>query len=86
MLHAELATNYVGLRGLEEQAKLLADTVSTYKEAYDLTKALFDGKIASPIDVTRARTQLHDAKAAQLKTVSAKRYGDELFLVARVRR
>ena len=72
MLHAELATNYVGLRGLDEQAKLLADTVSTYNEAYDLTKALFEGKIASPIDVTRARTQLHDAKA-QLSDIAGRR-------------
>jgi NodT family efflux transporter outer membrane factor (OMF) lipoprotein len=63
MLHAELATDYVGLRGLDEQAKLLTDTVSAYSEAYDLTKSLFQGKIASPIDVTRAETQLHDAQA-----------------------
>jgi NodT family efflux transporter outer membrane factor (OMF) lipoprotein len=63
MLHAQLATSYVELRGLDEEAGLLSDTVAAYREAYQLTKALFDGKIASPIDVTRAATQLHDAEA-----------------------
>ncbi len=63
MLHAELADDYVALRGLDEEAKLLADTVATYDQAYQLTHNLFEGKIASLIDVTRAETQLHDAEA-----------------------
>lgn len=72
MLHAELATQYVGLRGTDDEAKLLADTVATYQQAYDLTKALYDGKIASPIDVTRAQTQLHDAEA-QVSDIAGRR-------------
>jgi NodT family efflux transporter outer membrane factor (OMF) lipoprotein len=72
MLHAELADDYAALRGLDEEAKLLADTVTAYTEAHRLTNNLFLGKIASRIDVTRAETQLHDAQA-QVSDINARR-------------
>jgi NodT family efflux transporter outer membrane factor (OMF) lipoprotein len=72
MLHAELATNYLDLRGLDEQAKLLDDTVGAYRQAYELTNALYQGKIASPIDVARAATQLHAAEA-QVSDIAGRR-------------
>jgi NodT family efflux transporter outer membrane factor (OMF) lipoprotein len=72
MLHAEVADNYMALRGLDEEAKLLADTVAAYQQAYELTSDLYAGKIASDIDVTRAETQLHDAEA-QVSDIAARR-------------
>ena len=61
-LHAELARAYVDLRGLDDQAKLLADTITIYRDALNLTKSRLKDKIASPVDVDRAN-QLSSAEA-----------------------
>ena len=62
-LHAELARDYVDLRGFDAQAKLLADTITIYSSALNLTRERLKAKIAPPIDEQRALTQLSDAQA-----------------------
>jgi outer membrane protein, multidrug efflux system len=62
-LHAELASTYIRLRGLDSEAKLLADTVTNYQAALDLTRNRLAAQIAPPIDVERAETQLDTVKA-----------------------
>ncbi|MGB7126253.1 MAG: efflux transporter outer membrane subunit [Methylovirgula sp.] len=62
-LQAELARDYVSLRGLDRETKLLRDTVKAYQAALDLTRERLTGKIGAPIDVARAEVQLEDAKA-----------------------
>jgi NodT family efflux transporter outer membrane factor (OMF) lipoprotein len=71
-LQTELASAYFQLRGLDANAKLLADTVSAYQKAYDLTETLYQGKIAASIDVSRAATQL-DTVRAQVSDVASRR-------------
>ena len=62
-LHAELARDYINLRGLDDEAKLFADTIAIYHSALKLTQDRLAAKIASPVDVDRAQAQLSSAEA-----------------------
>jgi len=71
-LSAELAADYLTLRGLDSDANLLADTVANYQKARDLTQILFQGAVAAGMDVSRAETQLALARA-QLSDIEGRR-------------
>ena len=62
-LHAELATDYFALRGLDSEIKLLTDTVTDLEHQLDLTKRLFAGGVATGVDVAQAQTQLETVRA-----------------------
>jgi NodT family efflux transporter outer membrane factor (OMF) lipoprotein len=64
-LHAELAVDYFNLRGADAQGKLLAETVSAYRDALQLTQDRYDGGAAPLSDVMQARTQLQTAEVAE---------------------
>ncbi len=71
-LEAELATDYLLLRGLDAQRDLLVHTVEAYQQALDVASNRFNGAIASGMDVSRAKAQLESARA-QLEDVQARR-------------
>lgn len=71
-LEAQLALDYMQLRGLDAQAQLLRSTVAAYQQADDLTQRRFKGGIASGIDIARSGALLADARA-QLADIAAAR-------------
>jgi NodT family efflux transporter outer membrane factor (OMF) lipoprotein len=71
-LQAELADDYLLLRGLDSEENLLQQTVRAYQQAYDVARNRFTGKISPAMDVTRADAQLESARA-QLEDVRARR-------------
>ena len=62
-LHAEMATDYFALRGLDSQIQLLTDTVSDLQNQVDLAEKRFHGGVATEVDVAQAQTQLETVRA-----------------------
>jgi NodT family efflux transporter outer membrane factor (OMF) lipoprotein len=62
-VHAELATDYLALCGLDAEKELLDETVRAYEKTLELTQSRFKGGIASKGDVAKAETQLETTRA-----------------------
>ena len=71
-LHAEMASDYFQLRGLDAQAKLLTETVSDLEGQLDLTRRRLAGGVATQADVAQAETQL-ETVSAQLVDIGVAR-------------
>jgi NodT family efflux transporter outer membrane factor (OMF) lipoprotein len=61
-LHAELAADYFTLRGDDAQQAILDETVSAYKEAFELTRQRYQGGVAAEADADQAETQYESTK------------------------
>ncbi|HXZ59626.1 MAG TPA: efflux transporter outer membrane subunit [Steroidobacteraceae bacterium] len=61
-VHAELATDYFTLRGLDAQQQLLDRTVADYARALELTRNRYQGGAAARSDVQLAEAQLENAR------------------------
>lgn len=62
-MHATLAVNYFAARALDTEEKLLNDTVVQYEQALQLNQDLYDGGLASEVEVQQARTILETTRA-----------------------
>lgn len=62
-LHAEMATDYFELRGLDAQQQLLTRTVQDMQNQLDLTEQRLRGGVATDADVALAQTQLETTRA-----------------------
>jgi NodT family efflux transporter outer membrane factor (OMF) lipoprotein len=62
-LHAEMASDYFALRGLDSESKLLTATVTDLEHQLDLTQRRFSGGVATQVDVAQAQTQLETVRA-----------------------
>ena len=63
---AALAQNYLQLRVLDAQQKLLDDTVAAYKKSSQLTQNQYAVGVVAKADVIQAQTQLKSAQAQAL--------------------
>jgi len=71
-LRAELTNDYLALRMLDTQSKLMSDEIDAYTKALELTQNRFRGGIDSAMDVSRAKVQLETAKA-KISDIAASR-------------
>lgn len=63
-IHAELALDYFDLRSLDNDKRILDDSVVAYQKALELTENRYKGGAANRAEVEEARTQL-EATSAQ---------------------
>ncbi len=61
-VHAELASDYFTLRGLDVEQQLLDHTVADYARALQLTQNLYHGGVAAIADLQQAQAQLESAR------------------------
>lgn len=71
-LQAELASDYLALRGADLEVSIYRSAIESYRKAVDITTLRFKGKIASGIDVQRARSQLAATEALLEGTLSGR--------------
>ena len=69
-LIAQLVEDYVQLRSLDNQAKILDDTVKAYARALTLTEQRHGAGIAAGLDVSQAQTQLSAARSQLAQTLA----------------
>jgi multidrug efflux system outer membrane protein len=63
ILQAELASDYITLRGLDAQEAVYRDSIAYYQKAVQITKQRLSGLIASALDVARSQAQLASTEA-----------------------
>jgi NodT family efflux transporter outer membrane factor (OMF) lipoprotein len=71
-LHAELATDYFILRGLDAQKQLLDSNVAAFQKGLELTDSRFRGGLASREDVELATTELEQTRAQDIDITSTR--------------
>jgi multidrug efflux system outer membrane protein len=67
-LQAELANDYVGVRGLDAQLEVLRQSIASYQAAAEVARLRTSGDIASGLDLARALSQLESAQAQETET------------------
>jgi NodT family efflux transporter outer membrane factor (OMF) lipoprotein len=71
-LEAQLAEDYLNLRGLDAQIDVLRKTTDAYKQALDLTRQRSDGGASNELDLDRAKTQLGDVQSQYEQAVASR--------------
>jgi multidrug efflux system outer membrane protein len=64
-LEAELANDYIAVRGYDAQLEVLRQSIVAYQKAVEVARLRSEGKIASGLDLARASSQLKSAQALE---------------------
>jgi NodT family efflux transporter outer membrane factor (OMF) lipoprotein len=71
-LQAELADDYISLRGLDNQDAVYRESIAYYEKAVRITQERLTGLIASALDVARARAQLSSTQALESNVLGSR--------------
>ena len=66
-LQAEIAADYFTLRGYDAQSNIYTQSIVYYKQSLDVVNDRFEGKIASALDVARAKSLLFSTEAKAME-------------------
>jgi NodT family efflux transporter outer membrane factor (OMF) lipoprotein len=64
-LEAELANDYIAVRGYDAELEVLRQSIIAYQKAVEVARLRSQGKIASGLDLARALSQLDSAQAQE---------------------
>jgi multidrug efflux system outer membrane protein len=67
-LEAELANDYIAMRGYDAELEVLRQSILAYQKAVEVAQIRSEGKIASGLDLARALSQLDSAQAEETET------------------
>jgi NodT family efflux transporter outer membrane factor (OMF) lipoprotein len=67
-LEAELANDYIAVRGFDAELEVLRQSIVAYQKAVEVARLRSEGKIASGLDLARALSQLDSAQAQETET------------------
>src|ERR1700733_10412562 len=67
-LEAELANDYIAVRGFDAELEVLRQSIVAYQKAVEVARLRMQGKIASGLDLARALSQLDSAQAQETET------------------
>src|SRR6202453_4072580 len=67
-LEAELANDYIAVRGFDAELEVLRQSIVAYQKAVEVARLRSQGKIASGLDLARALSQLESAQAQETET------------------
>lgn len=71
-LQAELATDYLAVRGLDQELAVLRHSIAEYDKAVEVTQLRYRGGIGTGLDLARASSQLNTAQA-QMSDIALQR-------------
>src|ERR1700677_2278329 len=67
-LEAELANDYIAVRGFDAELEVLRQSIVAYQKAVEVARLRSEGEIASGLDLARALSQLDSAQAQETET------------------
>ncbi|KXV28487.1 secretion protein [Gluconobacter japonicus] len=80
-LEAELASDYIALRGLDAQNAVYEDSIHYFRAAVEITELRQAGAIGAGLDVSRSENQLYSAMAAQSNLLAERRVMENAIAV-----
>ncbi|MBR0560352.1 efflux transporter outer membrane subunit [Neokomagataea anthophila] len=80
-LQAELARDYIELRGYDAQIAIYSQSIAYYQRAMQITETQLKFKAAPRLDLARAQAQLYTSQAAKLDVEAARQVTEHAIAV-----